>query len=69
MMISARNQFKGTIKNVKLGTVMAEVVVEAGGMEIVSLISLASVESMNLKVGDTVTTIIKSTEVMVAKEL
>ncbi|WP_375340857.1 molybdopterin-binding protein [Candidatus Dehalogenimonas loeffleri] len=68
-MISARNQFKGTIKNVKLGTVMAEVVVEAGGMEIVSLISLASVESMNLKVGDTVTTIIKSTEVMVAKEL
>jgi molybdopterin-binding protein len=69
IMISARNQFKGTIKNVKLGTVMAEVVVEAGGMEIVSLISLASAESMNLKVGDTVTAIIKSTEVMVAKEL
>lgn len=66
-MISARNQFKGIVKNVKLGTVMAEVVVESGGMEIVSLISLTSAESMNLKVGDTVTAIIKSTEVMVAK--
>ncbi|MGI2336333.1 MAG: TOBE domain-containing protein [Dehalogenimonas sp.] len=65
-MISARNQFKGIVKNVKLGTVMAEVVVESGGMEIVSLISRTSAESMNLKVGDTVTAIIKSTEVMVA---
>ena len=28
-MLSARNQFKGTIKSVKLGQVMAEVVLEA----------------------------------------
>ena len=37
MEISARNQLKGTIKSVKLGNVMAEVVVEIGtGEEIVS---------------------------------
>lgn len=66
-MLSARNQFKGTVKSVKLGTVMAEVVVEAGGLEVVSVISRASAESMDLKAGDTVTAIIKSTEVMVAK--
>ena len=66
-MLSARNQFKGTVKSVKLGTVMAEVVVEAGGLEVVSVISRASAESMDLKAGDAVTAIIKSTEVMVAK--
>lgn len=67
-MISARNQFKGKIKSVKLGTVMAEVVVDTGAVEIVSIISRASAEAMNLKIGDTVTAIVKSTEVMVAKE-
>jgi molybdopterin-binding protein len=68
-MLSARNQFKGTVKSVKLGTVMAEVVVETGGLEVVSVISRASAESMNLKEGDAVTAVIKSTEVMVAKGL
>ena len=67
-MISARNQFKGKIKSVKLGTVMAEVVVDTGAVEIVSIISRASAEAMKLKIGDTVTAIVKSTEVMVAKE-
>ncbi len=43
-MLSARNQFKGTIKSVKVGQVMAEVVIEAGGLEFVSLISKASAE-------------------------
>lgn len=38
-MLSARNQFKGTIKSVKLGQVMAEVVIEVAGLEVVSLIS------------------------------
>jgi molybdopterin-binding protein len=67
-MISARNQFKGKIKSIKLGTVMAEIVVDTGALEIVSIISRASAEAMKLKVGDTVTAIVKSTEVMVAKE-
>ena len=38
-MLSARNQFKGTVKEVKLGNVMAEVVISAGGIEIVSAIT------------------------------
>jgi len=67
-MISARNQFKGRVKSLKFGTVMADIIIEAGGMEIVGMISRASAEAMKLKCGDTVTAIIKSTEVMVAKE-
>jgi molybdopterin-binding protein len=67
-MISARNQFKGKVKSIKLGTVMAEIVVETGAVEIVSIISRVSAGAMKLKIGDTVTAIVKSTEVLVAKE-
>ena len=64
MQLSARNQLKGTVKSVKLGSIMAEVVVDVGGNEIVSEITRASVERLGLKVGDTVTAIVKATEVM-----
>jgi molybdopterin-binding protein len=67
-MLSARNQFKGVVKSVKLGNVMAEVVVTVGDLEVVSAITRASAEHLGLKVGDTVTAIIKSTEVMIAKD-
>jgi molybdopterin-binding protein len=67
-MLSARNQFKGIIKSIKLGNVMAEVVVSVGTIEMVSVITRTSVEHMGLKVGDQVTAVIKSTEVLVAKD-
>jgi molybdopterin-binding protein len=66
--ISARNQLKATIKSVKLGTVMAEIVAQAGDMEVVSVITRTSAESMSLKAGDQVRIVIKSTEVMVSKD-
>lgn len=67
-MLSARNQFKGTVKSVKLGHVMAEVIVKVGRIEVVSLISRTSTENLKLKAGDNVTAIVKATEVMVAKD-
>jgi molybdopterin-binding protein len=66
-MLSARNQFKGTVKSVKLGGVMAEVVVTVGNLEIVSAITRTSAEALNLKSCDEVKAIIKSTEVMIDK--
>jgi len=66
-MLSARNQFKGKIKSVKLGNVMAEVVVSSGGLEIVSVITRGSAEHLGLKVGDDVTAVIKSSEVIIDK--
>lgn len=67
-MLSARNQFKGTIKSVKLGNVMAEVILTVGGIELVSVITRESAERMKLKTGDSATAVIKSTEVMVSKD-
>jgi molybdopterin-binding protein len=66
-MLSARNQFKGTVKSVKLGNVAAEVVISAGGLEFVSMITRGSAEALNLKQGDAVTAVIKSTEVLIDK--
>ncbi len=66
-MLSARNQFEGTVTSVKLGNVMAEVVVAVGSIEIVSAITRTSAEAMNLKAGDKVKAVIKSTEVIIDK--
>ena len=66
-MLSARNQFPGTIKSVKLGNVAAEVVVSVGQLEFVSMITRGSAEALGLKPGDKVAVIIKSTEVIIDK--
>jgi len=67
MELSARNQLKGTIKSVKLGTIMAEVVVDVGGQEVVAAITRSSVERLGVQQGDPITVVIKATEVMLAK--
>jgi molybdopterin-binding protein len=66
-MLSARNQLPATVKSVKLGGVMAEVVLTVGDAELVAVISRGSAEALALKAGDTVKAIIKSTEVMIDK--
>jgi molybdopterin-binding protein len=66
--LSARNQLKGRVKSVSLGSVMAEVVIELqGGQEIASAITRGSAERLNLQSGDEVVAIIKSTEVIIGK--
>jgi molybdopterin-binding protein len=66
-LLSARNQFPGSIKEIKLGTVMVDIVIDIGGLEIVSAITRASAERLALKVGDSVTAIVKSTDVLIDK--
>ena len=66
-MLSARNQFKGIVKSVKLGTVMAEVVLTVGALEIVAAITRESAEKLGLKPGVEATAVIKATEIMIAK--
>jgi len=68
MSISARNHLKGKITDLKLGDVMAHVTIKVGQNVIESVIRRQSAEEMNLKKGDTVTAVVKATEVMVSKE-
>lgn len=67
MALSARNQLRGQVKEVKLGSIMAHVVVQVGESEIESVITRRSAEELNLKQGDSVLVVIKSTEVMIQK--
>jgi len=68
MKLSARNRLEGKIRELQLGGVMAHVVVQVGENFIESVITRRSAEEMNLKIGDTVAAVIKSTEVMLQKD-
>ncbi|NDY58481.1 transporter [Desulfovibrio sulfodismutans] len=69
MKVSARNLIPGTIKNITIGMVNAEVVIEvAPGVEVVSVITKHSVENMGLKVGSKVKAMVKASSVMVVTD-
>ena len=67
MTLSARNRLEGKVTEIQFGGVMAHVVVQVGKSLVESVITKRSVEEMKLKVGDKVTAVIKSTEVMLDK--
>ena len=68
MSISARNKLLGKIEEVQLGDVMAHVVVRVGDNLIESAITRRSADELKLKKGDTVTAVVKATEVMIQKD-
>ena len=69
MKIRARNVLKGTVKQIKVGAVNNEIVIElAGGDEITSVITKESSENLGLKAGKTVFAVVKASNVMVAIE-
>ena len=66
MKLSARNSFPGKITKLKLGPVSAEVTINiASGLDVVSVISTTSAETLKLKVGGQAVAVIKATDVMV----
>jgi len=69
MQLSARNQFSGRVKEVKLGNILAEVIVDiGGGHEVVAAITLGSAERLGLSLGVAVTVVFKATEVLIAED-
>ncbi|HSK42829.1 MAG TPA: TOBE domain-containing protein, partial [Candidatus Binatia bacterium] len=68
MTLSARNRLEGEIVELHLGGVMAHVVMRVGENLIESVITKRSADEMKLKVGDKVSAVIKSTEVMLEKD-
>lgn len=67
MKLSARNIMKGRIVAIKPGAVNAEVVIEiAPGVQVVSIITMSSVESLGLAEGKEAYAVIKASSVMIA---
>lgn len=67
MKLSARNTLKGKIKKIATGAVNSEIVLELpGGAEVVSIITKASADALNLKEGMEVYAVIKASSVMIA---
>ena len=65
--ISARNQIAGKVIDVEDGDVISKVKIEIQPTLITSVITREAVEKLDIKKGDRVLAIIKSTEVMIGK--
>ena len=69
MKVSARNQFKGIVKDVQIGAVNAEVhITLAGGETIVASISKDSVDNLGIKSGLEVVALIKAPQIIVVTD-
>jgi molybdopterin-binding protein len=67
MKLSARNQLAGKIVEVTKGQTTAHIRVDIGGKIITSSITNEAVDDLALAVGDDVTAIIKSSDVIIGK--
>ncbi|HEY8243637.1 MAG TPA: TOBE domain-containing protein [Casimicrobiaceae bacterium] len=68
MKLSARNVLAGKVTEVKRGTVTSHVKIQvAGGAVITAAITNEAVDELALKVGDSASAIIKSSDVIVGK--
>ncbi|HOI40378.1 MAG TPA: TOBE domain-containing protein [Methanobacterium sp.] len=69
MKMSARNMINGKVEGVKVGQVMASVKIKIESPNVITaIITKESIDELDIKEGDAVKAIIKSTEVMVGKE-
>lgn len=69
MKLSARNIIKGKVKKVNHGLVSSEVIVGLPNeVEIVSIVTKAAVENLNLKEGKEVYAIMNATDVILATD-
>jgi molybdopterin-binding protein len=68
MKLSARNQLKGKVVEVRKGTTTAHVRIDIGnGVVITSSITNEAVDDLGLRVGDEAIAVIKASDMMVAK--
>ena len=67
MRISARNQIKGTVVEVRKGATTSHVRVDIGGGQIItSSITNEAVDDLGIKAGGKATIVVKASDVMIA---
>ena len=67
MRLSARNKLPGIVESIALDGLQAKVGIRVGDNHIVALVTAEAVDELELRVGDAVTAVIKSSSVMLAK--
>jgi molybdopterin-binding protein len=67
MRLSARNKLPGVVESIVVDGLQAKIGIKVGDNHIVALVTAEAVEELELKVGDAVTAVIKSSNVMLAK--
>lgn len=67
MELSARNNLRGRIKNLKKNDLSAEVLLDVGGQEMCATLTADSANRLGLKVGDEVNALVKASAVIIGK--
>ena len=65
--LSARNRFRGVVREVKTEGLLAQVELEAGPFRVVSVVTREAVEELGLKPGATATAVVKATSVLLER--
>src|SRR3989442_15466694 len=66
--ISGRNQLRGIVEEIRVDGLLAQVRLRIGDQRLTAVITRDAVEELKLRRGDEALAIIKSTEVMIAKD-
>lgn len=69
MPLSARNQIPARITNITTGEAIANVELDAGGVRLVSSVTVEAVRDLGLATGSEVTVVIKASDVILATGL
>lgn len=67
MKLSARNKLPGVVESIKVDGFQAKVGIRVGDNHLVAIVTAEAVDELELKIGDAVTAVIKSSSVMLAK--
>ncbi len=65
--LSARNRFRGVVREVKVEGLLAQVELEAGPFRVVSVVTREAVEELGLKPGMPATALVKATSVLLER--
>jgi molybdopterin-binding protein len=68
MKYGARNAVVGQVKSVQVGDIMSLVKFDVAPCEMASVLTTESLQEMDLKVGDTVSLVVKAVNVLPVKE-
>jgi len=64
--VNTRNQFRGTVVGIRRSPVVSEVEVETAAGIVSAIVTSASLEQLDLKIGDPAIALFKATEVLIA---